>query len=302
MIYTLTLNPALDYVVRVPDFVPGQVNRMSEGTLMPGGKGINVSMMLKNLGAESVVWGFSAGFTGRELSRVLSMMNCQTDFIELLEGDTRINVKLKTREETEVNAPGPEISKEAIGALLEKAKKLQQGDILILAGSVPKGVPNSIYQELAKICQEKGADFVVDAEKDLLLNTLPYSPFLIKPNHHELGAIFGTEITDGKQAVTYAKELQKKGARNVLVSLGGAGAVLVAENGAVYQKEAPKGKLVNSTGAGDSMVAGFLAGFFKEKDYSDALLLGIAAGSATAFSEGLAEGDLVWKLLETMKK
>ncbi len=302
MIYTLTLNPALDYVVRVPGFVAGQVNRMSESTLLPGGKGINVSIMLKNLGVDSIVWGFSAGFTGRELSRVLEEMNCRTDFLELLKGDTRINIKLKTTEETEVNAPGPSIPASATLQLLEKAKMLQAGDILVLAGSVPKGVPDTIYRELAKICKEKKADFVVDAEKELLFNTLSYQPFLIKPNHHELGAIFNTVINDRNMAVTYAKALQEKGARNVLVSMGGDGAILVAEDGTVYQTDAPKGKLVNSTGAGDSMVAGFLAGFLKEKNYAGAVCLGIAAGSATAFSEGLAEGKTVFDLYKTIKK
>ncbi len=301
MIYTLTLNPALDYLVRVPDYQSGKVNRMGESALMPGGKGINVSLMLRHLDVGSVALGFVAGFTGRELTRVLEEENCRTDFLELTRGNTRINVKLKTSEETEINAPGPEIPASALEALQEKISNLQKGDILVLAGSIPKGMPDTIYRDMAKVCRENGVDFVVDAEGELLLKTLPYQPFLIKPNHHELGAIFRMEITTAQQAVEYAKELQKQGARNVLISMGAAGAVLVAETAEVYQAEAPKGRLVNSTGAGDSMVAGFLAGYLQTENVKDAFYLGVAAGSATAFAEGLAQGDAVWQLYQNFK-
>ncbi len=298
MIYTLTLNPALDYVVKVPDYCEGRVNRAGETTFLPGGKGINVSIMLRHLGVNSVPLGFAAGFTGKELERYLIEEGCVPEFVFLPEGHTRINIKLKAGAETEINAPGPKVTSRELEVLKAQIMGLESGDFLVLAGSVPKGLPQSIYRDIMADLFEKMVHVVVDAEGDALLQTLEYNPFLIKPNHHELGDLFGVEIKSQEEAVFYAKRLQERGARNVLVSMAGEGAILVAETGESYRAEAPKGNVVNSTGAGDSTVAGFLAGFLEKGNYRDAFLKGICSGSATAFSQGLGTGDMVQELLK----
>lgn len=275
------------------------VNRTNKETIGPGGKGINVSMVLKNLGYESVALGFYAGFTGQQLLQLLVEKNIQEDFLQVESGMTRINVKLRAEEETEINGQGPDFTAKDMERLYEKLDKLQEGDILILAGSIPDSMPKTIYMEIMEYLQEKLVDIVVDATKDLLINVLKYHPFLIKPNHHELGELFGVSITDKQHAAEYAKELQNMGAKNVLVSMAGDGAVLLAEDGRIYQSEAPKGIVRNSVGAGDSMVAGFLAGYLEKQDYEYAFRMGLCTGSASAFSEELATVEEVKALLVT---
>ncbi len=298
MVYTLTLNPALDYVVKVLDYREGQVNRAEEIIFLPGGKGINVSIMLRHLGIGSVPLGFAAGFTGKELERYLIDEGCVPEFVYLAEGSTRINIKLKIGAETEINAPGPNVSQRELDALQAQIGGLEPGDFLVLAGSIPKGLPESIYRDIMAELQGKGVNVAVDTEGEALLQTLPYRPFLIKPNHHELGDIFGVEINKPEMAAEYAKKLQMQGARNVLVSMAGQGAVLVAENGKIFFAEAPIGQVVNSTGAGDSTVAGFLAGYLETGSYETAFLKGLCSGSATAFSQGLGTAEMVTELLE----
>ena len=298
MIYTVTFNPSLDYIVTVNDFRMGVVNRTSREILFPGGKGVNVSMVLKNLGCESTVLGFAAGFTGQELTRLLEEKGITADFIHVKNGTSRINVKLRAQKETEINGQGPRIAGEDIQRLYKKLDGLQDGDILVLAGSIPDTMPGSMYMDIMQHLQDKKLNIVVDATKDLLVNVLPYRPFLIKPNNHELGEIFHTIITDKDEVVRYAKALQEKGARNVLVSMAGEGAVLVTEDGKEYRTEAPKGTVVNSVGAGDSMVAGFLYGYLTEGDYEKAFRYGVCTGSASAFSEELATKEEVFALLD----
>ena len=288
MIYTVTFNPSLDYIVTVNDFMTGIVNRTSKEIIFPGGKGINVSMVLKNFGCENTALGFMAGFTGQEIIRLLEEKGISTNFIHVAEGTSRINVKLRAQKETEINGQGPAIASADIKKLYEKLDSLQDGDILVLAGSIPDTMPESMYMDIMEHLQNKKLNIVVDATKDLLMNVLAYHPFLIKPNNHELGEIFHKTITEKDDVVKYAKKLQEKGARNVLVSMAGDGAVLVTEDGQEFRSEAPKGKVVNSVGAGDSMVAGFMAGYMQTKDYADAFRMGLAAGSASAFSENLA--------------
>ncbi len=298
MIYTVTFNPSLDYVVTVERFTCGIVNRTKEEMIFPGGKGINVSMVLKNLGHENIAFGFLAGFTGRELQRLLEEKGITTDFITVKDGMSRINVKLRSEQETEINGQGPVISGEDIAKLYKKLNKLENGDILVLAGSIPDVMPDSIYTDIMKYLQNKNLRIVVDATRDLLVNVLPHHPFLVKPNHHELGEIFGVELQKKEEVITYAKKMQEMGARNVLVSMASEGAVLVAENGHVFSADAPKGKVINSVGAGDSMVAGFLAGLLKSGSYEEAFCMGLCTGSASAFSEGLATREEVTALLD----
>ncbi|MBQ7432108.1 MAG: 1-phosphofructokinase [Lachnospiraceae bacterium] len=288
MIYTVTFNPSLDYIVSVEDFQLGKTNRTSSELILPGGKGLNVSTVLKNLGVENTALGFIAGFTGDEIEWRIGGMGVQTDFIRIREGMSRINLKLRSIEGTELNGAGPEIPKEKLRLLMDKLWKLKSGDILCLSGSVPSSLSSTIYCDIMAALADRGILIVVDATKDLLVNTLVYHPFLIKPNHDELGEIFQTEITTKDQAVEYGKKLQDMGARNVMVSMAGKGAVLVAENGQVFQADAPSGTLVNGVGAGDSMVAGFLTGWLKQQDYGHAFRLAVAAGSASAFSKYLA--------------
>lgn len=288
MICTVTFNPSLDYIVSVEDFKLGLTNRTDSEKMLPGGKGINVSIVLKNLGVESTALGFTAGFTGEEIERMLREMGVKSDFIRIGEGISRINVKLKTIDGTEINGSGPEIGKDKVEMLIKKLMTLKTGDVLVLAGSIPSTMPDDIYKVIMQKLAEKGVMIVVDATKDLLVNVLEYHPFLIKPNNHELGEIFQTALDTRESVVPYAEKLQEMGARNVLVSMAGEGAVLVDENGQVYETPAPRGRLVNGVGAGDSMVAGFLAGWLAKQDYEYAFHMGIAAGSASAFSENLA--------------
>lgn len=301
MIYTITFNPAIDYIVSVPDYKSGAVNRSSSDKVLAGGKGINVSTVLNNLGCENTALGFTAGFTGNEIKRILSGMGVKTDFIELQEGYTRINVKLKSSEETEINGQGPDISEDEIERLMKKLDSLEDGDYLVLAGSIPKSLPDSIYCDIMKRLSEKKLNIVVDATGDLLVNVLEYHPFLIKPNNHELGEIFGRELKTDEEITECSKELQKKGARNVLVSMAGDGAILVSEDGNVLKSLPPQGKVVNSTGAGDSMVAGFIAGYLEGKEYKKAFLMGLSAGSASAFSEDLATREEIIRTYNTIK-
>ena len=302
MIYTVTFNPSLDYIVTVPDFTPGKVNRTTEEILYPGGKGINVSIVLKNLGFDSQALGFMAGFTGQEIARLLKVQGIASDFIHVQEGISRINVKLRSREESEINGMGPKISGSDIERLFDQLEQLRDGDILVLAGSIPTVMPDSMYMDIMKHLRDKNLMIAVDATGDLLVNVLKYHPFLIKPNNHELGEIFGEELVSKADVARCAKQLQERGARNVLVSMAGDGAVLVDESGQVHEAEAPKGKVVNSVGAGDSMVAGFLAGFLETGDYERAFRMGLCAGSASAFSEKLATKQEVMALLEAMEK
>lgn len=300
MIYTVTFNPALDYVIKVDKFETGIVNRVFQENIFFGGKGINVSVILRELGFDSVALGFTAGFTGKALEDGIKAQGITSNFIHLDNGMTRINVKMKSDNETEINGMGPDISKEAIDELFAKLDKLVQGDVLALSGSIPQTLPEDIYEQIMERLQDKGVLIAVDATKDLLLNVLKYHPFLIKPNNHELGEMFHVELKSDEDIIYYAKELQKQGARNVLISMAGDGAILVTETDEVIKMGVPKGVIKNSVGAGDSMVAGFLAGYLKTGSYQEALKLGTASGSATAFSEGLAERAYIDELLKTL--
>lgn len=300
MIYTVTFNPALDYVIRMESLKLGTVNRSSAEAVYYGGKGINVSTVLKNIGVDSVALGFVAGFTGKEIEEGVKNMGVATDFIKLPEGMSRINVKIKAEQETEINGQGPAISMEKVEKLFEKLDRLEKGDCLVLAGTIPATLPSDIYEQIMDRLKDKEIRIVVDATKDLLLNVLKYHPFLIKPNNHELGEMFGVVLKTDEEIVEYAKKLQERGARNVLISMAGDGAILLTETKEVYKMGVPKGTVVNSVGAGDSMVAGFVASYFKEHDYLKALKFGTATGSATAFSEGLATMDKVEELLKTL--
>lgn len=310
MIYTVTFNPSLDYIVGVDNFQTGKVNRTSEEVIFPGGKGINVSIVLGNLGIKSTPLGFTAGFTGGEIKRLLKEFEIEDEFIDVANGLSRINVKLrslggegadkKVVEESEINGMGPMIDKASLDKFYEQIDQLQKDDVLILAGSIPTVLPDTMYRDIMARISEKEILVVVDATNDLLVNVLQYHPFLIKPNNHELGEIFGVTIESKDDVILYAKKLQEKGARNVLISMAGDGAVLVAENGDAYKMEAPKGKVKNSVGAGDSMVAGFVYGYLTEKDYEKAFHYGVCTGSASAFSEKLATKEEVLKLLETI--
>lgn len=293
MIYTVTFNPSLDYIVSVEDFKTGITNRTGSELILPGGKGLNVSMVLGNLGLENTALGFAAGFTGAEIVRRVEEMGVKADFIPVPGGISRINLKLKSIEGTEINGCGPVIGKDALEQLLEKLAVLGEGDVLVLAGSIPRSVPDDIYGEILRRLSGKAVLTVVDAERELLVKVLEYHPFLVKPNNHELGEIFGVELADREAVIPYAKRLREMGAGNVLVSLAGEGAVLAAEDGNIYEAPAPKGKLINGVGAGDSMVAGFLAGWMRKKDYRHAFHMGMAAGSASAFSEFLATREEV---------
>lgn len=301
MIYTVTFNPSLDYIVSVDNFQTGVVNRTTKEIIFPGGKGINVSIVLMNLGFENTALGFLAGFTGKEIEKLLEEKGVRADFIPVEKGISRINVKLRSREETEINGQGPEIIKGDIEKLYEKLDLLKEDDVLVLAGSIPDVMPGSMYMDIMEYLKEKKIKIAVDATRDLLVNVLPYHPFLIKPNNHELGEIFGVEIHTKDEVVRYAKELQKQGAGNVLVSMAGEGAVLVTENGEEYRASAPKGKVVNSVGAGDSMVAGFLAGYLSTGSYEKAFIQGVCTGSASAFSEELATKKEVEELLSVFQ-
>lgn len=289
MIYTVTFNPALDYVMKVDELRYDDINRTCGEELHYGGKGINVSVILSRLGVENIALGFKAGFTGEKLEQLLEEDGINTEFIPLKNGFTRINVKIKADTELDINAQGPPIDSDEVEKLFERIQLLRQGDVLVLAGSVPGTLPPDIYEKLLSVTSQSGVEAVVDSTGDLLLNVLKYRPFLIKPNHFELGDLFGVRIGSEEDIVKYAKKLQEKGARNVLVSRGKEGAALITENGAVHTIGIIPGKPLNSVGCGDSMVAGFIAGYMEKRDYAYALRLGSACSNATAFSYGLAD-------------
>ena len=303
MIYTVTFNPSLDYIVSVKNFTNGATNRTTDEKIFAGGKGINVSMVLKNLGQETTAFGFLAGFTGERIKVLLEEKGICADFIFVTDGMSRINVKLRSikeegQEETEINGQGPVIQSENIVQLYQKLDNLTAEDILVLAGSIPNTMPSSIYMDILQYVSGKGVKVAVDATGELLKKVLPYQPFLVKPNHYELGELFSVELKTKSDVIFYAKKLKEQGAINVLVSMAGDGAVLVDEDGVVHEAKAPKGIVKNSVGAGDSMVAGFLAGYLEKKNYEDAFLMGLCTGSASAFSEELARKEEVMELLE----
>ena len=300
MIYTITFNPSLDYIVNCEDFRLGETNRTSKELIFPGGKGINVSIVLSNLGLDTTALGFLAGFTGEEIRRLIIEKGIRNEMIPIDNGFSRINVKLRSKQESELNGMGPLINEEAIRKLYEKLDKLSEEDILCLSGSIPSSMPATMYSDIMEYLKDRKIRIVVDATKDLLKNVLKYKPFLIKPNNHELGELFDVELSKRDEIEPYARKLQEMGAKNVLISMAGEGAVLLDENGKVYESAAPKGKLVNSVGAGDSMVAGFIYGYLKFQDYEKAFKYGLSAGSASAFKEELAELEDVEKLYRTL--
>ena len=302
MIYTVTFNPSLDYIVSVEDFKLGLTNRTSSELMLPGGKGLNVSMVLGNLGIENTALGFVAGFTGEEIVRRIEQMGVRTDLIRINNGISRINVKLQSIDGTEINGCGRQISERHVQELLEKLDILGAGDVLILAGSIPSSMPDDMYRRIMERLEGRGVMIAVDATRDLLVNVLAYHPFLVKPNNHELGEIFGAELKTREEVMPYAKKMQEMGAVNVLVSMAGEGAVLAAGDGSIHAAPAPEGRLINGVGAGDSMVAGFLAGWMEQKDYSHAFAMGIAAGSASAFSEQLATKEEVEAVYRQVRK
>lgn len=300
VIYTVTFNPSLDYIVSVKDFRPGMTNRTSSELVLAGGKGINVSIVLGNLGIKSTALGFIAGFTGDEIVRRLHNGGINSEFIKINDGISRINIKLKSIDGTEINGQGPHIDSSHIEQLMNRLRRLESGDVLVLAGSIPAGISDNIYKDIMDMLKDKGVQIVVDATSRLLTNVLEYNPFFIKPNQHELGDIFNVTLNTQEEVIPYALELKKMGAVNVCVSMGGKGAILVADDGNVYKAKAPDGILKNSVGAGDSLVAGFLSGWIEKKDYEYAFRKGVATGSSSAFSERLATNgevnDLIGKV------
>lgn len=293
MIYTVTFNPALDYVVTLSELKAGGLNRTKAEQILAGGKGINVSIVLKNLGLDNTALGFVAGFTGAQIKNMLEGDGCRTDFINIDKGMSRINIKVKSGVETEINGMGPDIDKESIDKLLEKLGALKSGDVLVLAGSIPASLPDSIYKDIMASLSDKMVKVVVDATGDLLLNVLEYKPFLVKPNNHELAEMYHADIQTREDIIFYGKRLHDDGAVNVLISMGADGAILIDEAGKVHECAAPDGKVINTVGSGDSMVAGFIAGYMDKNDYEHALKMGIAAGSASAFSSYLATKEEV---------
>ena len=301
MIYTVTFNPALDYIVRLDSFAAGRINRVNYENVLGGGKGINVSIVLANLGVKSTALGFVAGFTGEEIKRQLLEHNVQSDFVQLPQGFTRINVKIKAEVETEVNGQGPAIPENKRNELFAQLDKLTSADTLVLSGSIPNTLPDDMYEQVISRLDGKGIRIIVDAEKNLLRKVLKFHPWLIKPNNHELGDMFGVTLKTDEEIVAHAKKLQDEGARNVLISMAGDGAILLTESGTHFKSPAPKGKLVNSIGAGDSMVAGFITGFIESNgDYEKAFKMGLATGSASAFSDNLATRPEVDALLASI--
>lgn len=298
VIYTVTFNPSLDYIVSVKDFRPGMTNRTSSELMLAGGKGINVSIVLGNLGIKSTALGFIAGFTGDEIVRRLHNSGINSEFIKINDGISRINIKLKSIDGTEINGQGPHIDSSHIEQLMNRLRRLESGDVLVLAGSIPAGISDNIYKDIMDMLKDKGVQIVVDATSRLLTNVLEYKPFFIKPNQHELGDIFNVTLNTQEEVIPYALELKKMGAVNVCVSMGGKGAILVADDGNVYKAKAPDGILKNSVGAGDSLVAGFLSGWIEKKDYEYAFRKGVATGSASAFSERLATVEEVNMLID----
>lgn len=302
MVYTVTLNPALDYVMKLKALRTDDINRTDGEEIYYGGKGINVSVILTQLGIPNTALGFLGGFTGKKLEEMLKNDNISCDFNHLKNGDTRINVKIKADKEIDLNACGPEITKEDMQSFLRKLDSIKSGDYLILAGSIPNTLPDDIYEQILERVGDRNINCVVDATGDLLKNVLKYKPFLIKPNHHELGDLFSVQIKSDDDIVKYSKKLQEMGAKNVLVSMAKDGAMLTDENGNVHRIGNAKGKLINSVGCGDSMVAGFTAGYIKTADYSYALRLGSACGNATAFSEKLATREEIERVFNAEYK
>lgn len=301
MIYTVTLNPSIDYVINLEHLSTGKVNRVNDEHVYPGGKGINVSRILKTLGHDNVATGFVSNFTGDFIINSLADLNVKSDFIKLDNGFTRINVKIKSDEETEINGGGPHISDEKLGELFDKLSELKEGDILVLAGSIPSTLKEDLYEKIMEHVKGNNVKIVVDATKNLLLNVLKYNPFLIKPNNHELEEIFNVRLENVEEIAVYGRELQKMGARNVLVSMGKDGALLITENNEVLISNVPKGSVINSVGAGDSMVAGFISGYINSNSYEEALKLGATSGSATAFSSDLATKEFIDKLIQEIE-
>ena len=299
MVYTVTFNPAIDYVVRVKEILVGATNHSEREEIYFGGKGINVSVVLKELGVDSRALGFTAGFTGEAIEKGLADLGVDTDFVHLKTGNSRINVKLKSKEETEINGQGPHIDDESVAALFKMLDALTDGDTLILAGSIPSSLPSDIYEKILERLSAQKIRVVVDATKDLLLNVLKFKPFLVKPNNHELGDMFGVKLETDQEIEKYARKLQAMGAVNVLISMAGDGSMLIDETGKMHRMGVCKGKVKNSVGAGDSMVAGFTAGI-QSGDYEYALKLATAAGGATAFSDGLATIEKITELFNTL--
>lgn len=298
MIYTVTLNPSIDYIVRLDKLTSGITNRTIEEEYYYGGKGINVSCVLAELGLESTAFGFVAGFTGEAIEKGIRNDKIITDFIKLKQGISRINIKIKAGEETEINCQGPHIDESELERLLAKIDRITDGDTIVLAGNIPNTMPDDVYERILKRLSQKNVRIVVDATRKLLLNSLKHKPFLIKPNKQELSEIFDVEINTEDDIEKYAKELQKMGAQNVLISLGGKGAMLIDEFGKKHKAGVLNEKVVNTVGSGDSMVAGFIAGYEKEHDYSYALKLGSVCGNATAFLSGLATKEKINELLK----
>ena len=301
MIYTVTLNPSIDYVIKVDKLTTGNINRVNEEHVYPGGKGINVTRILKSLDNDNIALGFVSGFTGDYIINSLQELNLKSDFIKVKEGFTRINVKVKSEEETEINGQGPKISEEELNQFYKVIDKVVEGDILILSGSIPSCLDERLYESIMKKVEDRDIKVIVDATKNLLLNVLKYKPFLIKPNNHELAEMFNVELNSTEDVVFYARKLKEMGAQNVLISMGKDGALLVTENDEVFASSVAKGEVVNSVGAGDSMVAGFIAGYLKSNSYEEALRLGAASGGATAFSSDLATREFIDKLVDEIK-
>ena len=301
MIYTVTLNPSIDYVIKVDKLTTGNINRVNEEHVYPGGKGINVTRILKSLDNDNIALGFVSGFTGDYIINSLQELNLKSDFIKVKEGFTRINVKVKSEEETEINGQGPKISEEELNQFYKVIDKLVDGDILILSGSIPSCLDERLYESIMKKVEDRDIKVIVDATKNLLLNVLKYKPFLIKPNNHELAEMFNVELNSTEDVVFYARKLKEMGAQNVLISMGKDGALLVTENDEIFASSVAKGEVVNSVGAGDSMVAGFIAGYLKSNSYEEALRLGAASGGATAFSSDLATREFIDKLVDEIK-
>ncbi len=300
MVYTVTFNPALDYVVTLDELKVGGLNRTRDEQILAGGKGINVSIVLKNMAIDNIALGFIAGFTGRKIEAMLIEDGCSTDFIYVDEGMSRINIKVKSGNETEINGIGPSISGENIRELICKLDILKAGDILVLAGSIPNTLPTSIYKEIMEYLTGRNVKIVVDASGDLLLNVLEYKPFLVKPNKEELAQMFGKDIVSSEDVIFYGMKLKEAGAINVLVSMGPDGAILIDERGKIYENGAPVGEVINTVGAGDSMVAGFIAGYIEKQDYEYAFGMGIAAGSASAFSSFLATKEEIMEVYDKL--
>ena len=296
MVYTVTFNPAIDYVVHMDAFRAGEVNRTTAEEMYFGGKGINVSAVLKELGVQSRALGFTAGFTGEAIENGVAAMGIEADFVRLPKGDSRINVKIKASEESEINAQGPDIDEVSLEKLFEKTDAVNDGDTLVLAGSIPASLPRDIYERILARLEGRDIKTAVDATGKLLMNVLKYKPFVVKPNNFELGEMFGVTLTSTEDIIEYAGRLQKLGAQNVLVSMAGDGAILLDKNGKTHICGVCRGTVKNSVGAGDSMLAGFIAGS-AEGDYEYAIKLGTAAGGATAFSDGLASSALISELL-----